>query len=66
MVPIIPAIALAIHDATGIWVRQLPATPSASTGWCILKDSSGDGTGRPHGVASVHRGIRNFFRGTGV
>ena len=27
MVPIIPAIALAIHDATGIWVRQLPATP---------------------------------------
>jgi len=27
MVPIIPAIALAIHDATGVWVRHLPATP---------------------------------------
>jgi len=27
MVPIIPAIALAIHDATGVWIRQLPATP---------------------------------------
>lgn len=27
MVPVIPAIALAIHDATGVWVRQMPATP---------------------------------------
>ncbi|MDO9100017.1 MAG: xanthine dehydrogenase family protein molybdopterin-binding subunit [Caldisericota bacterium] len=27
MVPIIPAIPLAIHDATGVWVRHLPATP---------------------------------------
>ncbi len=27
MVPVIPAIPLAIHDATGAWVRQLPATP---------------------------------------
>jgi len=27
MVPVIPAVALAIHDATGVWVRQLPATP---------------------------------------
>jgi CO/xanthine dehydrogenase Mo-binding subunit len=27
MVPVIPAVAQAIHNATGIWVRQLPATP---------------------------------------
>jgi CO/xanthine dehydrogenase Mo-binding subunit len=27
MVPVIPAIPLAIHDATGVWVRHLPATP---------------------------------------
>jgi CO/xanthine dehydrogenase Mo-binding subunit len=27
MVPVIPAVALAIHDATGVWIRQLPATP---------------------------------------
>ena len=27
MVPVIPAVALAIHDATGVWVRHLPATP---------------------------------------
>jgi len=26
MVPVIPAIALAVHDATGVWVRHLPAT----------------------------------------
>lgn len=26
MVPVIPAIALAVHDAIGVWVRHLPAT----------------------------------------
>jgi CO/xanthine dehydrogenase Mo-binding subunit len=27
LVPLLPAIASAIHDATGVWVTQQPITP---------------------------------------
>ena len=27
MIPVVPAITAAIHDACGVWVDELPATP---------------------------------------
>jgi CO/xanthine dehydrogenase Mo-binding subunit len=27
LVPFLPAVASAIHDATGVWITELPATP---------------------------------------
>jgi CO/xanthine dehydrogenase Mo-binding subunit len=54
LLPVAPAVAAAVADATGIWIRELPLSPERV--WRALRDgSAGDGSAGGEGAPTATR-----------